>query len=154
MPLRLRLCYRWLMGVNAFTAILGLALVVAGPRVLPPYYVLVNRALWGQVDLPPQASVLYPWLFAVLGATIAGTAVARLFITHYPFRNRQPWGWNALVASYLVWFIPDTAASLVHGVWPNAVFNLFPFALELIPLLLSRPFFREPQAEPASPVSA
>ena len=46
------------------------------------------------------------WIFAVLGATMAGWGVCLIFITRYPFQRKELWVWNCLVAGMSVWYVP------------------------------------------------
>jgi hypothetical protein len=45
---------------------------------------------------------------------------------------------SALQAGVLTWFVVDTSGSLLHGAWPNAIFNLVG-VMVLLPTISSLP---------------
>ena len=73
--------------------------------------------------------------YMVLGAVMAGWAFLMIQIVRGPLKEGSAWAWTFLVRSLSLWFILDTAMSLVLGYPMHALFNL-PFALALgIPLV-------------------
>ena len=77
--------------------------------------------------------------YMVLGAVMAGWAFLMIQIVRGPLKEESTWAWTFLVRSLSLWFVLDTAMSLVLGYPMHAVFNL-PFALALgIPLAQLRP---------------
>jgi hypothetical protein len=109
-----------LVGMTAF----GLALTLFDNHAVPgPLHAAMNDSLWGVAELPADVVVYHRFMHAVLGATIASWALALAFVVRYALAARQRWAWWCVVASTLIWFVPDTAASLYYGVWPNALFN-------------------------------
>ena len=77
----------------------------------------------------------------MLGATVAGWGVFMAFIAHYPFRRRERWAWWCLVTGLLVWYLPDTALSLVYAPF-NAAFNSLLLVNFGLPLLFTRHDFK------------
>ena len=77
--------------------------------------------------------------YMVLGAVMTGWAFLMIQIVRGPLKDESTWAWTFLVRSLSLWFILDTAMSLVLGYPMHALFNL-PFALALgIPLAQLRP---------------
>ena len=77
--------------------------------------------------------------YMVLGAVMAGWAFLMIQIVRGPLKEESTWAWTFLVRSLSLWFVLDTAKSLVLGYPMHAVFNL-PFALALgIPLVRLKP---------------
>ena len=73
--------------------------------------------------------------YMVLGAVMAGWAFLMIQIVRGPLKDESTWAWTFLTRSLSLWFILDTAMSLVLGYPMHALFNL-PFALALgIPLV-------------------
>ena len=73
--------------------------------------------------------------YMVLGAVMAGWAFLMIQIVRGPLKEGSTWAWTFLIQSLSLWFILDTAMSLVLGYPMHALFNL-PFALALgIPLV-------------------
>ena len=73
--------------------------------------------------------------YMVLGAVMAGWVFLMIQIVRGPLKEGSAWAWTFLVRSLSLWFILDTAMSLVLGYPMHALFNL-PFAFALgIPLV-------------------
>ncbi|MFL1463294.1 hypothetical protein ACI6QG_13900 [Roseococcus sp. DSY-14] len=125
-----RLLHAALGGTLAF----GLALLL-----LPgPTQAAFNGLLFGQAALPaalaPAAGYIR-FLYAVLGAVIAGWALTLLLL---PLRRDRA-AWRAAMAGWALWFALDSAASLLLGFWPNALLNAGFFLLVAVPLWRLRP---------------
>jgi len=77
--------------------------------------------------------LLLPYM--VLGAVMAGWVFLMIQIVRGPLKEGSAWAWTFLVRSLSLWFILDTAMSLVLGYPMHALFNI-PFAVALgIPLV-------------------
>jgi hypothetical protein len=78
--------------------------------------------------------LLLPYM--VLGAVMAGWSFMMIQIVRGPLKDGAPWARTFLFSSLTIWFILDTAMSLVLGYPTHAIFNI-PFALALgVPLYL------------------
>ncbi len=141
MPNRFEWWRKLLLAVKGFEVILGLAIAGFGPKVVPFYFENVCQALWQQGEPPANTETLIRWIFAVLGGTISGSALAQAYIVAIPFKAKEKWAWQCLALALLIWCIPDTLASLRYGVWPNAIFNVFPILMVAVPLLMTRKDF-------------
>jgi len=73
-------------------------------------------------------------IYAVWGATVAGFGALAAFVVRHPFRARQRWARDALAVSILLWFVLDTTASAVAGVWFNVVFNTVVLGALAVPM--------------------
>lgn len=133
---------RLLFGIMILMAVFGLSLTVFDNRAVPGLHAALNESLWGVPALPSNVVVYHRLLHAILGATIASWAVALAFVVHHTFRAGQSWGWWCVLGSTLIWFVPDTAASLYYGAWPNALFNLSCLVGVALPLALTRSLAR------------
>ena len=86
---------------------------------------------------PVRDYLLLP--YKVLGAVMAGWVFLMIQIVRGPLKEGSAWAWTFLVRSLSLWFILDTAMSLVLGYPMHALFNI-PFAVALgIPLVRLRP---------------
>lgn len=133
---RFRFWRNWLLAAAAAQVPFGLALAILGlERVFPAYHRAMCRALWGDPAVPEAARLFHDWLFAVLGATLAGWGLLVAWIAHGPLARGERWAWRAVAASLLVWFVPDTAMSVYYDVRPNVWFNLAALAVLGTPLL-------------------
>ena len=82
---------------------------------------------------PVRDYLLLPYM--VLGAVMAGWVFLMIQIVRGPLKEGSAWAWTFLVRSLSLWFILDTAMSLVLGYPMHALFNI-PFAVALgIPLV-------------------
>ena len=82
---------------------------------------------------PVRDYLLLPYM--VLGAVMAGWVFLMIQIVRGPLKVGSAWAWTFLVRSLSLWFILDTAMSLVLGYPMHALFNI-PFAVALgIPLV-------------------
>ena len=133
---------KFLYWFKLFEVAFGLLIAFFTPKwILPLYHTFVNRALWSTDHTPQVVESFHNSMFAILGATIAGSALAQAFIVKYAFAQKQKWAWSAMLWSLLVWVVPDTAFSLYYGNWPNALFNVGPFLMIIIPLILTKKDF-------------
>ena len=128
---------KWLQVVLFLVLIYSLLLVFAGKTAgslfswfgFGPEESINTAAVWDYLRLP----------FMVLGAVMAGWAILMIQIVRGPLKEESTWAWTFLVRSLSLWFVLDTAMSLVLGYPMHAVFNL-PFAVALgIPLAQLRP---------------
>ena len=118
--------------------VFGYALVVFDNRVVPfGFPTLVNEALWSRPTMPDDIVTYHRFVHAVLGATIASWALALLFVVRHALEKKERWAFACIAASVVVWFVPDTIASIAFGVVPNAVFNVACLATLLGPLALA-----------------
>lgn len=86
---------------------------------------------------PVRDYLLLPYM--VLGAVMAGWVFLMIQIVRGPLKEGSVWAWTFLTQSLSLWFILDTAMSLVLGYPMHALFNI-PFAVALgIPLVRLRP---------------
>ena len=139
---RFSLWQRWLFVVGLIMSAFGVLLALFNAT---PLFALfdrqINPVFWGTVDIPGEARDFQKWVYGVLGATLAGWGVFLAFIAHYPFKRREKWAWNCILAGLLVWFVIDTAISLNFKVYFNAAFNTALFAAVALPLWFSRKYF-------------
>ena len=133
---------RWLLVVSIIVVVFGIALaLLGGTPVFEWMNSLINQAIWGTPALPADVSVFRQWVYAVLGATVAGWGVFIYFIIRHPFARQERWAWNCLVAVLIVWYPIDTLASLYAGVGFNALFNTGLLLLLALPLFFTRKQF-------------
>ncbi len=100
----------------------------------------LNRAV-ARAFFPPGAHEgagdLRRWLFAVEGATMLGFGVLGLAVARTAFRRRERWARNALALAILAWFVLDSVASGVYGVWANVALNAGIAVVLLTPIVVT-----------------
>ena len=126
-------CIKWLEVVLFLVLIYSLLLVFAGATA---------GSLFSWFGFGPDKSIntdpvrdylLLPYM--VLGAVMAGWVFLMIQSVRGPLKEGSAWAWTFLVRSLSLWFILDTAMSLVLGYPMHALFNI-PFAVALgIPLV-------------------
>jgi hypothetical protein len=133
---------RWLFVVSFIIAVFGIAMALLnGTVVFDLFNNQIDPVFWDAGGIPDAAMQFQQWIYGVLGATVAGWGVFLTFIAYYPFRARERWAWNCMVAGLLLWYLIDTPISLYFGVVFNAVFNTILLALMVPPLVFTRRHF-------------
>ena len=61
-----------------------------------------------------------------------GTTILLIARRVLPYRPKD--AWTIIVISLLVWFVADSAVSVVLGFWPNALLNLALLVVFAVPL--------------------
>ncbi|MFQ5575362.1 MAG: hypothetical protein ACE5G8_00060 [Anaerolineae bacterium] len=131
---------RWLFVVGLAIALFGLAMALFSGTSFFSWLFdsRINPVFWGAENLPPAAEAFQRFIYGVLGATIAGWGTVIAFIAHVPFKNKELWAWNSLLAGLLIWYVVDTSISVYFAVYFNALFNTLLFVLVMFPLALSK----------------
>lgn len=93
----------------------------------------VNAWLVPDRAAPTPAARLYA---AVMGAVVVGLGVTLARVSIAAARGPAAVG-RALRDGLLAWFVVDTTASLLHGSWQNALFNVLSLSLGLPPILVA-----------------
>jgi hypothetical protein len=86
-------------------------------------------------------------LHAVLGSVMLGWGVTLLIVIRKLYANGSRLGWQIIVVSVVVWFLPDTSFSIWSGFWQNAVLNLIFLVLFLVPLVATYRVFHDSSTE-------
>lgn len=130
-----RFWHRWLLVVSYLFLAQGLFVALwPGSVLLAPHTDATGRVFFGGA-LPAEAEALRVFLFAPLGATIAGFYLLQVFIVHGPFRRREAWAWHAVLWATLLWFVVDSALSAARGALFNVwMINVWPLLLVGLPL--------------------
>lgn len=133
---------KWLYGLGIIMVVFGLALAFLNGTVLFLVFDQNIDPVFWRGNQPPAPFVSFQgWIYAVLGATMAGWGVCVAFMAHYPLRKKEGWAWNALASAILLWAVVDTFFSVRFGVYFNALFNLLLLIMAALPLAFTRRFF-------------
>ena len=125
--------WRWLMVAAIIVLGFGLALVLLAGPMQRAFEMLYFMPQTGST-LDPAAAAYTTFLQAILGSVMIGWAVVLLYVISGPFRRLETWAWNVIAVSLAVWFVPDTAFSLLSGFWRNAILNAVLLLVFAIPL--------------------
>jgi len=128
------LWWRGLVFAAGFTVMFGLAMVFL-PDLTQWYF---NSIIFGTADNPfdVDAKRYIVFAFGVLGAVMIGWAVSLLILIFIPLRRGEIWAWWTIAASIMIWFVIDSAFSVISDYSGNAVSNgafLLIFALPMYP---------------------
>ena len=140
---------KWMVVFSAISIILGLAMTFGSTSaIFQSYNRSIAEVFWGRTHLHEAVSSYHPWIFAVLGSSIAGWSVCYLYLALYPIKRRERWAYYCFILSLLIWAPLDTGFSLYFGIHTEALFNLGAVAGFAIPLVaVHRDFFPKPGNE-------
>lgn len=135
---------RWLVAAGVLVTVFGVFIALLNGTAL--FDTLFNKPVdavfWDHNGPDARTQDFQRWVYGILGATVAGWGVCLIFMARYPFKRREPWAWNGLVASMGLWFVLDSAISLSARNYFNAlVINVPLMLLVLLPLWFTRKSF-------------
>lgn len=135
--------YRWLHAVIVGVMLFGISMVLL-PDVIRQFFSVLIYSTPDAIEtrFPADANAYVVLLHGVLGAVMAGWAVAMLMALRGPFLRGQREGWLLIALPFTAWYLADTAFSLRTGFWRNAVLNTVLAVLFAIPLAATREHFR------------
>ena len=130
---------RWLL-------VLAIAFVVLGALMTLPFGAnlfdgLINPVFWKNGAIPHDVNAFKAFIYGVLGAAMVGWGILFAFIVYYPFRQKEMWAWNCLLAGFAIWFPFGLYVSIRGGVYANVVGDIIFFVLVLVPLFFTRKEF-------------
>jgi hypothetical protein len=130
---------QWLFYSSLIFAAFGVVLAVYGDNPLfGPYHRLLAEIFLGQPAFPDGANAFRAMAMGPLGGTIACCYLLLAFIARYPFRNKERWARNAIVAAFGTWFLIDSAICLYYGVYAQVyAINLFSLLQKALPLIFT-----------------
>ena len=140
----------WIWGIIvSILVILGGGLFFIGSIVELPGLEIMGEETYDPIvgsgtfeDMSNDQRQHHDWIVGVLGTTMIGWGLLSVFVIWHGLRpwiqeeypDDRQWAWQALVVSYLFWFVTDTGISALNEVWFNVVFNIIIFVLLIIPL--------------------
>jgi hypothetical protein len=125
---------RWLIVVTIGTLLFGLSFMLL-PGLMQTFF---NLLLFGSPDaggrFDTEATRYILFTYGILGAVMVGWMIGFLLVLTGPFRRGEQLGWNIITYSMTIWFVIDSAFSLISGFAANAALNVAFFILFAIPL--------------------
>jgi hypothetical protein len=141
-----RWLHAWCWGIIAFGALLTACVI---PALSGPARFIVDLAFWpldGQPTLTARDAVLS---LSVAGAVTLGWGVLMLGLVRDPVLSSEPRVWSLMTTALVIWFMVDSAASILAGAHVNALSNLLLTAGWVIPVVASG-VLAAPSARPAT----
>lgn len=138
---------RWLVYTSLLFALFGIVFAVYGDN---PVFKLYNNALakvfWNTDHFPAEAESFRAFIWAPLGGTIASCYILLAYIAMYPFKRKERWARNAIIAGFGIWITIDSLASLYYGVYFQFyIINAFSFLTKALPILFTWKDFQKPK---------
>ncbi|MFH1188580.1 MAG: hypothetical protein V1652_01915 [bacterium] len=134
---------KWLLIVGVVMAIFGIYMSLSSGTYL--FRIFDNNIIpvfWNTAKITQNALKFQKWVYGAWGATVAGWSIFLIFITHYPFKQKQKWAWKCLLSGLLVWYFLDTAFSWYFKVYINVALNSTILLLVVVPLFFTRKEFQ------------
>jgi hypothetical protein len=130
---------RWLFYSSLLFAFFGIVFAIYGNNSLfLPYNQALARLFWNQPNIPTDIEPFQRFIWGPLGATIACCYILLAFIARYPFRNKETWARNAIIAAFGTWIILDSAVCLYYGVYFQIyIINAFSLLQKLLPIIFT-----------------
>jgi hypothetical protein len=133
---------RWLFIVGLIVTAFGILLAFfSGTMLFESFNSRIDHVFWGGAAVPQNVVAFQRWINGVLGGVVTECGMFLSFVAYYPFRRKEKWAWNCVLAALCVWFFIDTPISLYFKVYVNALFNLVLFIAILLPLVFTRQDF-------------
>jgi hypothetical protein len=129
---------RWLTAASMGVALFGLSLVLAPALALQGFSFLVYGDPSRLQAMGGEAARYISLAHAVLGAVMFGWGLMLVAVVQRLLAQGSKLGWQLVAGSLAVWFVPDTAYSLISGYWQNAVLNIGFALLFAMPLAATR----------------
>jgi len=126
---------KWLLVSGIIVSIFGISMVLNINS--EKFNSLIDPAFWGNETPNIQVRNFQQWVYGVLGATMAGWGILIAFIAAIPFKKKEKWSRNCIIAGILSWYILDTFISLKANVEFNAIGNTVLAIIILMPIFFT-----------------
>ncbi len=135
---------RWLFIVGLIVTAFGILLAFfSGTILFESFNNQTDPVFWGTANIPHETKTYQHWINGVLGGVAAECGMFLSFVACYPFRRKEKWAWNCVLAALFIWFFIDTPISLYFKVYFNVLFNFVLFIAILLPLIFTRKSFAQ-----------
>ena len=135
--------WRWLVAADIIVIVFGAAQALLPDLIRQGFSLLVFGSA-SYIDTFPQDAIRYITLtHAVMGSVMIGWGVSMMYTLLTQFRTGEWTGWVSIAIAMTLWFIPDTAMSILTGFWQNAVLNVGFILLFVIPLAATYKTFKK-----------
>ena len=130
---------RWLFYSSIVFALFGITFAVYGDNPLfKPYNQAIASIFWQVTDTPQEVKLFKKFIFGPLGGTIACCYILLAFIALYPFKRKEIWARNAIIAAFGTWIVLDSAVCLYYGVFFQIyLINAFSFLQKAMPIVFT-----------------
>jgi hypothetical protein len=136
---------KWLLYTSIASVITGIAIALFGNNILfQPHYKLLAHVFWNSSVFPTEVEQFRMFMSRPLGGTIACCYIMLTFIVQYPFKNKEPWARNAIIAAFGGWVIIDSSVCIFYGVYAQVyLINAFSIIVKALPILFTWKHFKQ-----------
>ncbi len=130
---------QWLFYSSLIFAMFGVILAFFGNTPLfRNYFRMLAEIFWNAPSFPEEAAGFRNFVLGPLGGTIACCYLLLAFLAKYPFKKKERWARNAIVAAFTVWFIIDSSVCIYYGVFFQAlIVNVFSLLIKMMPVIFT-----------------
>ena len=130
---------RWLFYSSLLFALFGVVFALYGNNAFfMPYNKALAHVFWDSKNIPVEVEPFRVFIWGPLGGTIACCYILLAFIVQYPFRKKELWARNAILASFMVWIVLDSTVCIYSGVYFQVyIINAFSFLIKALPIIFT-----------------
>lgn len=130
---------QWLFWSCVLFVGVGLAMVLlSSSSILTYYYEPLSTVLFGTKVLPAEAEIFRKFIVGPFGGTMIACYSLAAFISHYAFKNKEPWARNAIAISFALWAIIDSIVCIRMELYFQVyLLNAFSVLIKLLPLIFT-----------------
>jgi hypothetical protein len=130
---------RWLFYSSLGFALFGIAFAVYGSNSLfIPYNNALAQVFGFGKSIPATIEPFRAFIWGPLGGTIACCYFLLAFIAWYPFQRKERWARNAIMLSFGVWVVLDSAVCICYGVYFQIyLVNGFSILVKALPIIFT-----------------
>jgi hypothetical protein len=130
---------RWLFYSSLLFALFGIVFALYGNNsFFMPYNKALAHVFWYSNNIPIEVEPFRAFIWGPLGGTIACCYILLAFIAQYPFRKKELWARNAILAAFGVWVVLDSSVCIYSGVYFQIyIINAFSFFIKALPLIFT-----------------
>jgi hypothetical protein len=131
----------WLSLATGFTVAFGLVMVLFPELTSQAFGLLLYQDAGRLISHPPEVLAYIHLAHAVMGSLMVGWGAGMFLVARTLFKQGNRLGWQILMYSIPLWYVPDTLFSVMSGFWPNALMNTGFAIMLMIPLWATRQSF-------------
>jgi hypothetical protein len=136
---------QWLLYSSIAFAIVSVFFAIDGDN---PVFETYNRAMisyfWSKDNVPEELPAFLSFVRGPMGGTMTCCYIMLAYIAAFPFKNKERWARNAIIAGFGGWVLLDSAVCLYHGLFFQVfIINLFSVVVKALPLIYTRRAFKQ-----------
>jgi uncharacterized BrkB/YihY/UPF0761 family membrane protein len=132
---------KWLLISGILVSVFGVIMVLnLTAEVFDPQF---DPVFWDEETPGIQVKNYQQWIIGVLGSVMVSWGIFIAFLAAIPFKRKEKWSRNCLLAGILSWYIVDTIISLKAHVGLNALQNTVLAIILLLPICFTFNKFKE-----------